>query len=226
MVKLMVELVAFDIAGTTVQEHGAVYRALEAAVAAAGAAVTQDDVRRWMGADKHEAVRALLGGAPGDERVEEVHADFRARLQAAYDERPPAPFDGVPRLFETLRAQGTRVALTTGFERAIAEPLLASVGWADGAVDAVVCADEVAAGRPAPYMVFRAMERCGVHRVDRVVVVGDTALDLRAGSAAGAAGVVGVLSGGADAATLGAERHTHLLPDAAALPTVLGDLGA
>jgi phosphonatase-like hydrolase len=220
----VIELVAFDVAGTTVQEHGAVYRALEDAVVAAGTAVTQDDVRHWMGADKHEAVRALLGGEPGDERVEEVHADFRARLDAAYAERPPAPFDGVPELFSELRARGTRVALTTGFERAIAEPLVATVGWGDGAIDALICADDVPSGRPAPYMVFRAMERCGVQRVDRVVVVGDTALDLRAGSASGAAGVVGVLSGGADAGTLGAERHTHLIRDAAALPAVLADL--
>jgi phosphonatase-like hydrolase len=206
-----VELVVCDVAGTTVQEHGAVYAALEGAVAATGAGVTGEDVARWMGADKHEAIRALLGDGATAETVDAVHDDFHARLLAAYAERPPEPFAGVPELFAALRADGVKIALTTGFDRAIAEPLLASVGWDDGTLDAVVCADEVAAGRPAPYMIFRAMELCGVQRTDRVVVAGDTVLDLRAGTNAGAAVVVGVLTGEVDAAVLGAERHTHLL---------------
>jgi phosphonatase-like hydrolase len=218
---MTVELVVCDIAGTTVQEHGAVYAALEGAVTATGAATTREDVARWMGADKHEAIRALLGDEPGAATVSEVHEDFRGRLDAAYAERPPEPFAGVPELFASLRAAGVKVALTTGFERAIAEPLLASVGWDDGTLDAVVCADEVTAGRPAPYMIFRAMERCGVHRTDRTAVAGDTVLDLRAGTNAGAAVVAGVLTGGVDAHTLGAERHTHLLPSLAELPSAL-----
>lgn len=218
---MTVELVVCDIAGTTVQEHGAVYTALEQAVTATGAETTRDDVARWMGADKHEAIRALIGGEPPADTVSAAHEDFRARLQAAYAERPPEPFAGVPELFASLRAAGVRLALTTGFERAIAEPLLASVGWDDGTLDALVCADEVAAGRPAPYMIFRAMERCGVHRTGGVAVAGDTVLDLRAGSNAGAAVVAGVLTGEVDAETLGAERHTHLLPSLADLPSAL-----
>jgi phosphonatase-like hydrolase len=218
---MTVELVVCDIAGTTVQEHGAVYAALEGAVTATGADTTREDVARWMGADKHEAIRALIGGEPAAETVSAVHEDFRARLDAAYAERPPEPFHGVRELFASLRYAGVKVALTTGFERAIAEPLLASVGWDDGTLDALVCADEVAAGRPAPYMIFRAMERCGVHCADRVAVAGDTVLDLRAGTNAGAAVVAGVLTGGVAAETLGAERHTHLLPSVADLAPVL-----
>lgn len=220
----MVELVACDIAGTTLEEHGAVYVALEGSVAATGTPVDRAKVARWMGAEKRAAISALLGGEAGDDEVAAVHRDFRARLDAAYAERPPEPFAGVPELFSALRARGMKVALTTGFDRAIAEPLLASVGWEDGIVDALVCADEVASGRPAPYMVHRAMERCGVQRADRVVVVGDTVLDLRAGSNAGAQAVVGVLTGGVPAATLGAERHTHLLERLADLDGVLATL--
>lgn len=221
---MTIELVACDIAGTTIQEHGAVYAALDQAVSAAGAAVSRDDVARWMGADKREAIKALLGGEATEQTVTGVHQDFRSRLATAYAERPPEPFAGVAELFTSLRSRGVRIALTTGFDRAIAEPLLASVGWDDGTIDALVCADEVAAGRPAPYMIFRAMERCGVHRADRVVVTGDTVLDLRAGSNAGAAVVAGVLTGEVDAQTLGAERHTHLLPRLAGLESVLEGL--
>jgi phosphonatase-like hydrolase len=88
-------------------------------------------------------------------------------------------------------------------------------------LDAVVCVDDVAAGRPAPYMVFRAMERTGVRDVSRVLTAGDTVRDLEAGTNAGAAMVLGVLTGGLDARALGAVRHTHLLPSVADLPDLL-----
>ncbi len=60
----MIELVVLDMAGTTVDEHGDVYRALEESVKATGATVNADDLQTWMGADKTEAIAALmeLGG--------------------------------------------------------------------------------------------------------------------------------------------------------------------
>jgi len=90
-------------------------------------------------------------------------------------------------------------------------------------VDAVVCSDEVARGRPAPYMIFRAMEATGIVDVDRVLVAGDTVRDLEAGVGAGARAVVGVLTGSTDATTLGRVRHTHILASVAELPALVGE---
>ena len=56
----------------------------------------------------------------------------------------------------------------------------------------------------------------------RVAAIGDTVLDLQAGSNAGAGWVIGVLSGAHDAETLGRTPHTHLLPSIAELPSLLG----
>ncbi|GAA3427419.1 phosphonatase-like hydrolase [Streptosporangium nondiastaticum] len=221
----MIELAVLDIAGTTIEEHGAVYIALEEAVRAAGDHPTPADIRRWMGADKREAITALLtgeaGGAPERSTVDAVFADFRDRLDSAYADRPPAPLPGVPEALATLRAAGVKVALTTGFDRGVTDALLARIGWGDGFLDAVVCVDDVAAGRPAPYMIFRAMEATGVRDVSRVLTAGDTVRDLEAGSNAGAGIVVGVLTGGLDATALGAVRHTHLLPGVADIPDLL-----
>jgi len=220
-----VDLVVLDIAGTTIEEHGAVYRALENAVSAGGGRPSPADVDAWMGADKHEAVAALLaaGGRPAAsaEQVETVYQDFRERLRHAYLERLPAPLDGVPEALAALRAAGVRVALTTGFTREVAHSLLETVGWSQGVLDAVVTVDDVPAGRPAPYMIFRAMELTGVRSVGRVLVAGDTTRDLQAGVNAGAAFVVGVLTGGQDAVALGAVRHTHLLDGVKDLPTLV-----
>jgi phosphoglycolate phosphatase-like HAD superfamily hydrolase len=87
----------------------------------------------------------------------------------------------------------------------------------------VVCTEDVPRGRPAPYMIFRAMEATGVVDVAEVLVAGDTARDLESGTNAGAGMVVGVLTGGQPAATLGAVRHTHIVPGVADIPALLRD---
>ena len=218
----MIELAALDIAGTTVDEHGLVYEVLREVVTEAGAAPSAADVRRWMGTDKREAIAGLVGGAMVGADVERRYRRFADRLADRYRQQPPRPLPGVPETLAALRSRGVRVALTTGFGRDVTGPLLASLGWTvggpDGTVDAVVSADEVAAGRPAPYLIFRAMERTGVRRVDRVLVAGDTAADLEAGTNAGAALVVGVGTGGYDLDQLAPTPHTHLVP---ALPGIL-----
>ena len=78
------------------------------------------------------------------------------------------------------------------------------------------------AGRPAPYLIFQAMQKTLVHPVARVAAIGDTTLDLQAGANAGAGWVIGVLSGAHDLATLGRIPHTHLLPSIAEVPLLFG----
>jgi phosphonatase-like hydrolase len=220
----VIALAAFDIAGTTVEEGGAVYRALHDAVRRHGSTADVDDVARWMGADKRTAIRALLalGGDPA--AVEETFADFERILREAYDATPPVAMPGVLETFAALRDRGARLALTTGFSADVTGLLLDRLGWRTGVVDAVVTTDDVPAGRPAPYMVHRAMERTGVTDVAQVLTVGDTVLDLRAGTQAGARVVVGVLSGGVPRAVLEAAPHTHVVDSVADLPAVLSEV--
>ncbi|WP_369373042.1 HAD family hydrolase [Promicromonospora sp. Populi] len=244
----MIALAALDIAGTTVEEGGAVYRALHDAVRRHGSRADVADVAHWMGADKRTAIRALLaiGGGQADvvggqadvvgvgretnvavktaiheDTVDETFLDFERLLREAYDKTPPIAMPGVLDAFAALRAHGAKIALTTGFSVDVTDLLLDRLGWRDGVVDTVICTDDVPAGRPAPYMVHRAMERTAVWRAAAVLTVGDTVLDLEAGTNAGAGVVVGVLSGGVPRETLAAAPHTHLLPSVAALPDLL-----
>lgn len=228
----MIELVALDMAGTTIEEGGAVYTALHDAVVAEGVTVSEAQVQQWMGTDKRQALAALVGlggGSLDAAGVETAYERFRGLLLDAYAATPPTPIPGVPEALAALRAAGVKVALTTGFASDVVEPLLAGLGWAAGGdlIDAVVCASEVAGGRPAPYLIFRAMEKTGVQRVDRVLVAGDTYADLQAGRNAGVAGVVGVGTGAMTLDQLAEKEHTHLLPSVADLPalvaTLLGD---
>ncbi|KPM57706.1 HAD family hydrolase [Frankia sp. R43] len=217
-------------AGTTIDDGQEVYRVLGETALANGVAPSAVDIDRWHGSTKSEALRTMLtasgGTPPSDEVLAAVVADFRARLTAAYTQRPPRPLPGVPEALAELRAAGIRVALTTGFDRDIVDALLPALGWdGDAIADAVVCGSEVAAGRPAPYMIFRAMERAGVTDIARVLVAGDTPRDLEAGVNSGAGFVVGVLTGACGVDELGAYRHTHLLASVADLPALLGVRG-
>lgn len=56
----MIKLVACDMAGTTIDEHGDVYVALARCVEETGAATSPEAVQEWMGADKVEAITALI----------------------------------------------------------------------------------------------------------------------------------------------------------------------
>jgi phosphonatase-like hydrolase len=220
----MIELAVFDIAGTTVDEGGTVYRVLADTVRTAGGNPSPAQIETWMGAGKRAAIQALLsdtGADAGDPVVDEAFAGFRKRLAAAYQENPPVPFPGVPEMISQLRAAGVKVALSTGFDRETTAALLAPIGWGPATLDAVVCIDDVAAGRPAPYMIFHAMEKTGVQDVRRVMVAGDTVRDVQAGRNAGAALVVAVLTGEVPAQTLATADPTHIVSGVVEVPRLL-----
>jgi phosphoglycolate phosphatase len=224
----MIELVALDMAGTTIDDHGAVYEALLHAALATGASCTEADVEHWMGADKRVALHALaeLGGVSLDEDgIEKAYSKFSDLLAERYRAEPPVPIAGVPQALAALKADGVKVALTTGFARDVAYPLLDSIGWAagNGLIDAVVCVDEVAAGRPAPDLINQAMERTGVSDPTHVVAAGDTVVDLRAAKSAGVL-AVGVGTGKLGLEGLRHEPHDYLLDSAADLPALLTTL--
>ncbi len=81
-----------------------------------------------------------------------------------------------------------------------------------------ISSSDVRQGRPAPFMIFRAMEATGVRDVRQVINVGDTPLDLQAGTNAGVSRVVGVLTGTHGEERLKREPHTHIIPSVATFP--------
>ncbi len=191
-----IELVVFDMAGTVVDEGGAVYRALAAALEAAGVHPDPSEFARWHGASKLEVVRHFLGGDADPTRVDEVFAAFEAALEAAYfgPAARLAPMPGALACFAALRAAGILVALDTGYPRALADRLIERLALGPH-VDGSIVSEEVGAGRPHPYMIHALLRRFGLADVRRVAKVGDTARDMEEGRNAGCGLVIGVLSG-------------------------------
>lgn len=213
-----IALVCFDMAGTTVVDDGQVPRAFTAALAEHGIALGEGDIRNVRGASKRQAILDLLPEGPDRAaKAERALATFREQLAALY-RGTVREIPGAAEVFRWLRERGVRVALNTGFDRETAQMLLGALGWNDGAVDAVVCGDDVARGRPAPDMIFRCMKLTGVARAESVANVGDTMLDLQAGHKAKVAWNIGVLTGAHERALMAAQPHTHLLGSVAELP--------
>jgi phosphonatase-like hydrolase len=223
------DLVVFDIAGTTVFDGDAVGACLRRALEhVAGVSFSRDEVNTVMGIPKPVAIRKLLESrgsrAPGASQVGAIHDDFQHRMMEFYRSSPEVKeVSGAAAVFRELRRLGTKVALDTGFGRPITDAVLARLGWTvPGTVDATVTADDVAAGRPAPDMVLRAMELTGVAEPARVVKVGDTPSDLHEGVSAGCGMVVGVTSGSHTADELRRHPHTALIHSIRDLPALLG----
>ena len=219
--RLRPDLVVCDLAGTTVHDRGEVPAAFEAALGEAGLRYDDAEVHAWRGASKREVLARLLARQDrGDGNdAERVYRRFRTLLLERLATASPRSLPGVHETLERLKADGIGIAVTTGFDREVVESILAGVTWA-GLLDAWICGDDVPRGRPAPFMIFRAMERCGAENVRHVAVVGDTRLDLEAAWNAGARWRIGVLTGAHDRATLAAAPHTHLCETVTALPSL------
>lgn len=215
------DLVVFDLAGTTVEDHGQVADAFTAALAACGVTVTPDQLQGVRGRSKRQAVQELVPDGPDRaQRVEAVYRLFVERLAKCYRTDGVRAVPGAEEVFRWFGRRNIRVALNTGFDRAITDLLLNALGWANRMVDAVVCGDEVKRGRPAPDLILRAMEITGTNDAHRVASVGDTALDLQAGHNAGVRWNIGVLSGAHSRSLLEQAPHSHLLADITQLPSV------
>jgi len=213
-----VELVVFDLAGTTVEDRGEVPGAFTDALASQGISVSPEQLRSVRGASKRQAILHFITAGPQQKaRAESVYASFREHLAQRYQSDGVRPVAGADTTFMSLRERGVRVAVNTGFDRETTVMLLDALGWGGGFFDAVVCGDDVAQGRPAPYLIFHAMESAGASNVHRVANVGDTTLDLLAGHNAGVRWNVGVLSGAHERPQLEDAPHTHLLPSVAEL---------
>ena len=219
-------LVVFDMAGTTIEDSGQVPEAFTTVLRGHGIEIGADALRAVRGASKRDAIRHFVSqqrpAAPDIEaRTDAVYADFRDCLSRLFRSGGVKPIEGAAAAFEWLHANGVKVALNTGFDRMITDLIIDAVGWRNGVVDTVLCGDDVPQGRPAPYLIFRAMEHAGVTNVRHVMNVGDTVLDLQAGTNAGVRFVVGVLSGAHNKGMLEREPHTHLIASVAAVPALL-----
>jgi phosphonatase-like hydrolase len=216
---MSIQLVVFDLAGTTVNDNQDVHRVLKRALAKAGVEISIADANEVMGIPKPVAIRALLqkrynGDRPVyDDWIDAIHADFVQEMIDFYRTDPGVKErDGVSKVFKKLKDSKLKIIVDTGFDRPITDALLDRLGWKkENLIDGSVTSDEVPRGRPYPDMIFRAMVLTGVSNPSNVAKIGDTASDLQEGTGAGCKIVAGITTGAFSRAQLEQEKHTHLI---------------
>lgn len=233
-----IELVVFDMAGTTVTDQHEVERCFAEAAAETGLSVSDERILAMQGLSKRYVFETLWREQLGDDKTGLVkHVDtsydtFRRILEHHYQTHGATPTEGCLETFAWLHNQGIAIALTTGFYRMVTDIILQKLGWltglndqrvgtADSLIQRSIASDEVAHGRPHPDMIERAMQGLGVTNPKAVVNLGDTPSDLLSGQAAGVGLNLGLTNGTHTRQQLQAYPHDQLLGSLRELPALL-----
>jgi phosphonatase-like hydrolase len=227
-----IKLVVFDMAGTTVRDRGNVGDSFIAAFHEYGFDLPRADVEKVMGFRKMDAIRILLdrfypgsvnepqagddAAARPDALITGIHKRFIDRMIAFYEN--DGQLQALPHAeeaFSRLQHQGIKVALNTGFNRAVANTLLRRLHWDHEyhLIDRVICSDEVPRGRPYPDMIRALMTALGIGHASQVLKIGDTEVDIEEGRNAGCGIVAAVTTGAYTRSELEECRPDFILDD-------------
>jgi len=219
--KRKIRLIILDIGGTIIEDNGEVPNAMHDALSDHGVTVGFDEIGEWRGASKREMVRhfvQLRTGMADSSLITKIYDQFVTDVNKRYAKVRPIP--GAEAAIAEMQRDGYLLATTTGFDRPLTQAILGRLGWQKLFV-ASITSDDVVDGRPAPYMLFHAMEAARVDHVAEAIAVGDTPLDLQAANNCGLAAAIGVYSGAATEERMRKEKYTYLLPSVASLPAQL-----
>jgi phosphonatase-like hydrolase len=209
-----IQLVILDMAGTTVKDKNEVQQCFFNAAESTGLQADVGQINSMMGWSKKLVFQTLWQEQIGDDhpdyvsQVEISFTRFKEILEDHYRTQPVMPTEGCLDLFAWLKSQGIKIALNTGFYREVTNIILHRLGWdqglnseyvgtADSMIQASVTPSEIHnnEGRPAPFMIQKAMYRLGISNPQRVITIGDTPADIQAGMSAYCLLSLGVTNG-------------------------------
>jgi len=237
-------LVVFDMAGTTVRDNNEVLYCFEKACKDMGITASTERLNALMGVSKLEVFQLLWReqlsmNTPLEtiaQKSGETFEYFREILEKYYQTHSVEPTEGALEVFEWLRNRDIKIALNTGFYRGVTNIILNKLGWLAGlnphyvgdvgtTIQCSITSDEVPQGRPAPYMIQKAMRLLGVEDANQVLKVGDTPVDLAEGKNAGCAASIAVVNGTHSRAQLSVLDHDGLLESLSELPIWMEESG-
>ena len=151
-----------------------------------GVPITIDEARAPMGAHKKVHIRKISqiesvrqrwqekhGRLPDEDDVEAMFQDFvplQLACLADYADLIPGTLEAIAK----FRRRGLKIGSTTGYTREMMDVLLAEAKKRGYEPDSTVCAADVPAGRPAPYMVLQNMINLQVYPPEAILKVDDT----------------------------------------------------
>ena len=189
-----IQLVIFDWVGTVI-DFGACAPAdaYLKAFHAKGVEALPNEIHTPMGLNTKDHIREMLKGVRLGQQWHAVYGRNWAEADVEEINRIVVPLQieaagtcrtlipGVLECVAHLRKLGIQIGATTDYSREVAEVCYAA-GREQGFVpDFTICADDVPAGRPAPWMIYRVMEALNVYPPTTVVKIGDTRIDIEDG---------------------------------------------
>lgn len=234
-----IELVIFDIAGTTIRDQKEVETCFAEACKITELDVSEERILALQGYSKIEVFRMLW-----NEKIGYTHPDFAKKVQYSYENftrileehylnHSILPTDHCLEIFEYLRVRNIKIALTTGFYRKVTNIILNKLGWLNGLneeyfntsgkgiIDLSIASDEVEKGRPQPDMILKAVKTFGINDLKNVINIGDTPSDLQSGKSAGVALTLGICNGTHSRSQLEGYPNDGLLGDLSELKAYL-----
>lgn len=158
-----------------------------------GIDITYRQAREPMGLLKIDHIKAILNMPEVNEKfrvrygrdwnmedVNEMYVSFEKHLFASLSNFT-TPIPGVLDTIKELRASGIKIGSTTGYTQAMMDVVRPGAAAKGYVVDNLVTPDNLPAGRPAPYMIYKNMIDLAIPSVDNVVKVGDTIADIKEG---------------------------------------------
>lgn len=222
----MIQLLIFDMAGTAVNEDNLVYKTMQSVLVESGLDISLETVLlHGAGKEKQGAISDIIfeldGLRPKEDRVRKLYFDFKFRLEAAYDLYPLEIFPSVKKIISLSRAQGMKVAFNTGYPKVIAERILEKTKVTIGKdIDLLMTADQVANSRPAPDMINAICERLQID-ASKAIKVGDSAIDIEEGKAAGVKYSIGITTGAQSRSMLKAAQPDFIIDDMLELQSII-----
>jgi len=223
-----IELVVFDIAGTTVRDNGNVAKAFLDACKTFGYTIEKEEVQHVMGFRKIDAIRMLLDKFypdldNKDEQIEKIHEAFTRNMINFYESDAvlqPLPF--AEDIFIWLKKKGVKLALNTGFTKPITDTILKRLEWKSGStIDYVISSDETPHGRPYPDMINAIMQKLDISDPAAVAKVGDTEVDVEEGRHAQCGLVISVTTGAYSRKKLEQYHPDYIIDSLSELPTII-----
>ncbi len=159
--------------------------------------ITTEQAREPMGAHKKVHIRMISemvavrsmwqdvhGGPPDEDDVEQMFRDF-VPLQLDCLAKYAALIPGTLEALAEFRRQGLKIGSTTGYIAEMMEVLQEEARRQGYVPDSSVCASQVPAGRPQPWMCLQNAMNLQLYPLEAFVKVGDTLPDIAEGLNAG-----------------------------------------
>ena len=195
-----IKLLVCDMAGTTINEGGIVYKTLYNTIKGYDIFIKPDDMKNWYGVNKTEVLQHFIDTdieyRNNETILPQMLSSFKKELKKNYfeDKSIKLIHPEMPDLFNRLRENGVKIALNSGFSVDIQEALIENLNMRDF-IDGYISSESVHHGRPEPFMIQELMKRFNITDPKQVVKVGDSKNDILEGINAGCFKSVGVLSG-------------------------------